>query len=455
MTRQPRKHKVSIISLGCARNLVDSELMMGKLKSEGLIVVEDADLSDIVIINTCAFIEDAKREAIDVILKAVNLKKERRVKKIVVCGCLAQRYCEQLKKDIPEIDAILGVDDFKNISKAIGPILRDEKFVAINPPNAIHSDKDPRLSLTPSYYAYVKIAEGCGNRCSYCAIYNIRGKLRSRTLSSVISEVKALSSQKRKAELNIIGQDTTSYGLDRYGKFMLPKLLQKICRLKSAHWIRLLYTHPRHFTDELIGTIAREDSICKYIDLPIQHINNKILSRMNRRINTRPIIALIKKIRDRIPSVALRTSVIVGFPGETERDFQELLDFIKVTKFERLGAFIYSREEDTPAYSFKDQIAEKIKNRRLDELMRVQQDISKGINMSFLGKRLEVLVEVKSEKGVYAGRTQYDAPEVDGTVFIHSKKSLNPGQFVDVEITDTLEYDLVGRVTNKNIKKRS
>ena len=439
------KERIAIISLGCARNLVDSELIIGKLKSKGFIIAEDADSSDIVIINTCGFIADAKQEAIDIILKAVSLKNEKRIKKLIVCGCLAQRYSEQLKNDIPEIDAILGVDDFKVISKAISAILRNEKFTAVDVPVAIHSDKDPRLILTPSYYAYVKIAEGCQNHCSYCAIYNIRGRLRSRTLSSVISEIKTLSSRKSKSELNIIAQDTTSYGIDRYGKCMLPKLLKRICRLEPAHWIRLLYTHPRRLTDELIDVIASEASICKYIDLPIQHINNKILTKMNRRIKRKAIEKLIKKIRSRIPNVALRTSVIVGFPSETEGNFNELLDFIKAVQFERLGAFIYSREEGTPAYGFKGQIARKIKDRRLDELMCLQQDVSKEINARFQGRKMEALVESRSEKGIYTGRTQYDAPEVDGTVFIHSKKSLAPGQFVDVEITDTLEYDLVGK----------
>ncbi len=443
-----KRERVAIISLGCARNLVDSELIIGRLKAAGFVIVEDADSSDIVIINTCAFIEDAKIESIETILKASNLKKEKRIRKLVVCGCLAQRYCQQLKKDIPEIDAILGVDNFKSISKAVNAILSDEKFIAVNTPSAICSDKDPRLFLTPSYYAYVKIAEGCQNHCSYCAIYNIRGRLRSRAVSSIISEVKALAHDKRKAELNIIAQDTTSYGMDRYKRLMLPKLLSKICQLKPSHWIRLLYAHPRHFTDDLIDTIAREDAICKYIDLPIQHINNRILTKMNRRIKREEIEALIKKIRTRIPDVALRTSVIVGFPGETKKEFSELLDFIKQIQFERLGAFIYSREEDTPAYSFKQQVAKQVKNRRLDKLMRLQQEVSKDVNARFLGKRLEALVEARSGKGIYTGRTQYDAPEVDGTVFIHSKKSLAPGQFVNIEITDTLEYDLVG----KNIK---
>ncbi len=439
------KERIAIISLGCARNLVDSELIIGKLKSQGFIIVEDADLSDIVIINTCGFIEDAKREAIDIILKAVSLKNEKRIKKLIVCGCLAQRYSEQLKNDIPEIDAILGVDDFKVISKAVSAVLRNERFTAIDIPVAIHSDKDPRLALTPSYYSYVKIAEGCQNHCSYCAIYNIRGRLRSRPVSSIISEIKALSLKKKKSELNVIAQDITSYGIDRYGKFMLPQLLKKICHLKPAHWIRLLYTHPRHFTDELIDTIASEASICKYIDLPIQHINDKILTRMNRRIKRKAIEKLIKKIRSRIPGVALRTSIIVGFPSETEGNFRELLDFIKTFQFERLGAFIYSREEGTPAYGFKNQITRKVKDRRLDDIMTLQQDISTKVNAGFQGKKIEALVESKSEKGVYAGRTQYDAPEVDGTVFIHSKKSLVPGQFVDIEIIDTLEYDLVGK----------
>ena len=441
-----KKTKASIISLGCARNLVDSELVAGKLQSIGFDVVDECDGADIVVVNTCAFIEDAKKEAIDTILKAVSLKKEGRIKKVIVCGCLGQRYGKQIKDDIPEVDAILGVDDFKTIEKAVWSIKENIDFLEVNPPSVIHSHKDPRIIMTPSHYAYVKIAEGCRNRCSYCAIYKIRGDIRSRAIESVLSEIKTLTKKEVIPELNIIAQDTTSYGVDRYKKHALPKLLRKVCRLSRAHWIRLLYTHPRYFTDELIDIISYEKSLCKYIDLPIQHINDKILSRMNRHTTRRQIEALIKKIRKRIPAVALRTSVIVGFPGETKKYFRELLDFIKDIKFERLGAFIYSREEGTPAYGFSNHVSEKVKKEGLDRIMMLQQDISKTINRGFLGKTLEVLVEEKAGMSNYTGRTQYDAPEVDGIVHIKSKRLLKPGDFVQVRITDTLEYDLVGEI---------
>lgn len=441
-----KKTKASIISLGCARNLVDSELVAGKLQSIGFDVVDECDGADIVVVNTCAFIEDAKKEAIDTILKAVSLKKEGRIKKVIVCGCLGQRYGKQIKDDIPEVDAILGVDDFKTIEKAVWSIKENNDFLEVNPPSVIHSHKDPRIIMTPSHYAYVKIAEGCRNRCSYCAIYKIRGDIRSRAIESVLSEIKTLTKKEVIPELNIIAQDTTSYGVDRYKKHALPKLLRKVCRLSRAHWIRLLYTHPRYFTDELIDIISYEKSLCKYIDLPIQHINDKILSRMNRHTTRRQIEALIKKIRKRIPAVALRTSVIVGFPGETKKYFRELLDFIKDIKFERLGAFIYSREEGTPAYGFSNHVSEKVKKEGLDRIMMLQQDISKTINRGFLGKTLEVLVEEKAGMSNYTGRTQYDAPEVDGIVHIKSKRLLKPGDFVQVRITDTLEYDLVGEI---------
>ncbi len=447
------KTKISIISLGCARNLVDSEVMAGKLVSAGFSLKCEAVDSDAVIINTCAFIEEARRESIEAVLKAAGLKKDGVIKKVIVTGCLAQRYPKELKKDIPEIDAILGVDNFRNITRAVNSIFKDKEFISVNPPEAIYSHKDPRLILTPPHYAYVKIAEGCLNRCSYCAIYNIRGRLKSRPASSILSEIKLLSSSKGLSELNIIAQDTTSYGIDRYGKKALGKLLKDICKLKPAPWIRLLYTHPRHFTDELIDIIAKEPLICKYIDLPIQHINDRILSRMNRRITRKSIEKLIRKIRGRIPGVALRTSVIAGFPGEDEKDFKELLGFIKDTRFERLGCFIYSREEGTPAYDFKKQVSRKVKTRRFDMLMQLQQEISEEVNRAFLGKQLKALVEAGQENNLYAGRTQYDAPEVDGLVYLRSEKTLKTGSFVDAEITDTLEYDLVG-VVHKNGERR-
>jgi len=437
--------KVSIISLGCARNLVDSELIMGRIKGMGFHVSEEPEDADMVIVNTCAFVEDAKKESIDTILKAVELKKQGRIKKVVVTGCMGQRYHKQLSRGIPEIDCILGVDGFKNIDKAVEALLNGGCFVKVSGmPQTLQRNSDKRLMLTPGHYAYLKIAEGCCNRCSYCAIYNIRGPLKSRTIKSILSEIKYISAVSKKTELNIIAQDTSSYGMDIYKKAMLPELLENICSLNAFPWVRLLYTHPRHFTDALIDVIAKEPAVCKYIDLPIQHANDRILSAMNRGTDKKGIIALIKKIRQRIPQAAIRTSVIVGFPGETEKEFAELLDFITDMEFERLGAFIYSREEGTPAYNYKNQVAEEAKNERFSRIMCTQQKIAGKINQRYLGKTLEVIIEDKPRKGVYTGRTRHDAPEVDGIVHVNSPKHFKTGDLAIVEITDTLEYDLVG-----------
>jgi len=446
-----KKARIGLISLGCPRNLVDSELILGSLKKAGYSAEEGVAGCDVAVINTCGFIEDAKKESIDVILNAAALKGKGRLKKIVVCGCLSQRYADDLKKQIPQIDAILGIDSFKKISDAVKSILKGDSYSDIAVPAVLQSHIDERIITTAPYYAYVKIAEGCRNMCSYCAIYRIRGPFRSRSMESVISEIKKITRRKKLSELNIIGQDITSYGIDNYGSLILPKLLKGICSLRRAHWIRLLYTHPRHFTDELIRVIADEQSICKYIDLPIQHINDRILKMMNRRVKRRDIEGLIHKIRKRIPGVALRTSVILGFPGESDTDFRELTEFIRHTCFERLGAFIYSREEGTPAYSFKQHVSEKIKRERFDAIMKLQQEISREVNARYLNKELEVLVERKSgtDKGVLLARTEYDAPEVDGQVYLHSKRPLKSGDFVAARITDTLEYDLVGEVAKR------
>jgi ribosomal protein S12 methylthiotransferase len=449
-----KKMKVSIISLGCARNLVDSELVIGKVKQLGYVICDKPDKSDIIIINTCAFIEEAKKEAIDIILKAVRLKQQGSIKKIIVCGCLGQRYSERLKNQIPEIDAILGIDNFVTIEKAMKAINAGRDFVNINSPDIKYTHKQPRILMTPSHYAYIKIAEGCRNHCSYCAIYKIRGDVKSRSIESLVTEIKNITGKEKKSEINIIAQDTTSYGIDRYKNPALVRLLKRICGLNRAHWIRLLYTHPKSFTDELISTIAQESSICKYIDLPLQHINDRILSRMNRSISRKKIERLIKKIRREIPDVALRTSIIVGFPGESDAHFKELLDFIDYVQFERLGAFTYSREEGTPAYSFSQQLSEKVKSQRLDRLMRLQQEISKRVNRKFLGRILEVLIEEKVKGVSYLGRTQYDAPEVDGLVHVDSIRPLRQGEFVNVEITDSLEYDLLGHAVQARSSRK-
>ncbi len=439
-----RKINVGIISLGCPRNMVDSEVMLGILKKEGYVIKEQIEDCDIALINTCAFIEDAKQEAIDVVLQAAKLKKEGKIKSIIVAGCLSQRYQKVLEKQIPEIDAFLGTSDFDKIAHTVKAVQQRKKIISVNPPDKIYSHNSPRFLLTPNYYTYVKIAEGCNNRCTYCAIYKIRGRYRSRPVGSILKEVRNLTTRKKISELNIIAQDTTSYGIDIYKRYELARLLKQIATLNRTHWIRLLYTHPRHFTDELIDVIAENRSICKYIDLPIQHISDKILRRMNRRVNKDKIQELIDKIRKRIPDVALRTSVIVGFPGETDSEFKQLLEFIKEIKFERLGAFIYSREENTPAYRYKNQIPDTVKRQRLNELMKLQQEISTYVNKFWLNKTLEVLIEEKGKGGFYLGRSQYDAPEVDGTVYVKAKEA-KIGSFMKVRINDVLEYDLVGQ----------
>ncbi|MFA5068800.1 MAG: 30S ribosomal protein S12 methylthiotransferase RimO [Candidatus Omnitrophota bacterium] len=445
--------KVSIISLGCARNLVDTELVTGRLKVMGFDIADEVEGSDVVLINTCAFIEESKKESIETILKAVKLKDEGGVKNIIVCGCLGQRYGRQVSSDIAEVDAILGVDSFKTVARAIKAIGKGRRYLEINSPDLRYPNNIPRVLITPVHYAYIKIAEGCHNHCSYCAICNIRGSIRSRPMGSILSEIGCLASRKTIGEFNIIAQDSTSYGIDRYKRPALVKLLKKICGLNKAHWIRLLYAHPGRFSDDLIDTIATQPNICKYIDLPIQHISDKILSAMNRGTSRRQIETLIKKIRRRIPSAAIRTSVITGFPSETEADFRQLLDFIKDTQFERLGAFVYSREEGTPAFGFKGHIRERVKARRFDRVMRLQQAVSESVNRRFLGRRIEVLVEKKLDNDTYEGRSEYDAPEVDGAVYVRSKALLAPGQFVQVDITDTLEYDLTGNaVCPKKIK---
>ncbi|TRZ96421.1 MiaB/RimO family radical SAM methylthiotransferase [bacterium] len=413
-----KKDKIGILSLGCPRNLVDSESILGRLKAKGYPLV-DLDKADIGIVNTCAFIEDAKRESIDAILDLIQLKKEGKLKKVIVYGCLPQRYQDYLIKELPEIDAFCG------------RISLNHDF--------------PLVSLTPKHYRYLKICEGCINACSFCVIHRIKGRFASLDRGSLLKKVEEFDRQKI-AELNIIGQDITGYGLDLYGAAGLPQLLRRlIARSKNIGWIRLLYTYPNRVSDDLLSLIKDQPRICKYIDLPIQHINDRILKLMNRRTTSREILRLIDKIRKNIPGAAIRTSLIVGFPSETDAQFRDLLKFIRQVRFERLGAFIYSPEEGTPAANFKKQIPRKIKLERLDMIMAEQQKISRQVNRGFLGKTIEVLIDEKEKDG-YLGRSQYDAPEVDGLVYVKSKSALKPGEFVKVRIEDTLEYDLVGSV---------
>lgn len=412
------KPKIGILSLGCPRNLVDSETVLGRLNLKGYPVVDMGE-ADIGIINTCAFIGDAKQESVDAILDLVELKKSGQLRKIIVYGCLTQRYKEAIIKEIPEVDAVVG-------------------RLALN-----HSSA--KFPITPKHYAYLKICEGCVNNCSYCIIPAIKGKFSSLDMDSLLKKARVLDGEKL-SELNIIGQDITGYGVDLYGKPSLAELIKSILKeTKNIPWIRLLYMHPSRVTEELLDLIRDESRICKYIDLPIQHINERILKLMGRNTPKRDIIRLIEKIRKGIPGIAIRTSIIVGFPSETDKEFEELLEFIKDVKFERLGAFIYSREEGTVAYKLAKQIPQDVKNKRFNAVMSNQQIISEEINKRCLGGIMDVLIDAR-EDGCYLGRTQQDAPEVDGTVFLHSRRELKPGDLVRAKITDTLEYDLVGEV---------
>lgn len=410
------KAKIGILSLGCPRNLVDSQNLLGRLNLKGYPIV-DILKADIGIINTCAFIEDAKRESIDAILDLIELKRRGKLEKIIVYGCLTQRYKDELRKELPEVDAFLG-------------------RVSLN-----HSLDF--YSLTPKHYAYLKICEGCINNCSYCIIPKIKGKFSSLDMGSILKRVEKFN-QDKISELNIIGQDITGYGLDLYKKLKISELLKKIVKkAKDIAWIRLLYLYPSRITDELIDIVAGEPKICKYVDLPIQHINERILKLMHRHTTQKALLRLITKIKKRIPDVAIRTSLIVGFPSETDKEFKELLSFIEDIKFERLGAFIYSQEEATSAARLKKQVPNKIKIERFNAVMSIQQKVSQEFNKKFLGRTLDILIDER-QNDCYLGRSLYDAPEVDGLVYVNSKKALEPGDFEKVKITDTLEYDLVG-----------
>ncbi|RJO65292.1 MAG: MiaB/RimO family radical SAM methylthiotransferase [Candidatus Omnitrophota bacterium] len=413
---------IGIVSLGCPRNLVDSEAVVGRLHRKGYQIVDIKD-ARVAIVNTCAFIDDAKKESIDMLLDLVALKKEGKLKKIIAYGCLVQRYKKMLVKEFPEIDAFVG-------------------RISLN--HTAHN-----FTLTPAHYTYLKICEGCLNNCSYCVIPKIKQRFRSLDVASVLCKTRQADSR-RVSEVNIIGQDITGFGTDLVPKVSLTSLLKKIlAQTRHIKWFRLLYLYPSRITDELLALIRQEPRICKYIDVPIQHVNDRILRAMNRHVSKKDICLLLDKIRKALPNAVLRTSVIVGFPSETEKEFKELLRFIRAFGFERLGAFMYSREEDTPAYALPGQVSVKTKQDRFNEVMACQQKISEALNKKFLGKTLDVLID-EQEGNSYLGRTQYDAPEVDGVVYVCSKKRLRCGEFVKARIYDTLEYDLVGEALDEH-----
>jgi ribosomal protein S12 methylthiotransferase len=431
----------SIITLGCAKNQVDAEIMQGLLLADGFVWVDDVEQADVIVINTCGFIEAAKEESIEAILEAATYK-SRHLKALVVAGCLSQRYAEELTREIPEIDGLVGTGNFSEIVSVVGKALRGERTVLVGESNYAYNDPVPRVTSL-AHTAYVKIAEGCDNRCSYCAIPIVRGSFRSRNMESIVREVEELAARGVQ-EINLIAQDTTRYGLDNYGFLALPALLRRLLSIPGPRWFRLLYCYPAQFSQELIELIGSEQRILKYVDLPLQHINARILQQMKRRGTPEEIRDLIQRLRTGIAGLTLRTTFIVGFPGETAADFQELYSFVEETRFDHLGVFKYSQEEDTEAYDLADQVDEETKESRRQSLMALQLEISQERNSEYQGQVLDVLVEEQWPEGRgVIGRAEKDAPEVDGLVYIRDV-SAEPGDFVRVRVEETLEYDLVG-----------
>ena len=436
--------KVGFVSLGCSKNQVDTEVMLHRLMSEGMEITDDETEADVIIINTCAFIESAKQESIDNILDVAWLKKHRKLRGIVVCGCLAERYHSEIEKELPEVDAIVGVGSLSDIGDAVRSAYERKKFISVKNKDEMPLGGD-RLVTTPEYTAYLKIAEGCDNRCTFCAIPLIRGRFRSRPIEDLVEEAKTLEGLGVN-ELNIIAQDTSRYGLDLYGEYSLARLIREICAATNIPWIRLLYCYPDKITDELISEIRDNPRVVKYIDLPIQHVSDRILKAMNRHGDSAQIKDAIKRLRDAVPGITVRTTAIVGFPGETEEDFEELCEFVKEQKFERFGAFTYSVEEGTPAAKMPDQIDEQVKQDRYDIIMGEQMNIVAEINEKLVGKVITVLAEdydVVSE--MYFGRSQSDAPDIDTKVYFTADKRIAPGTFVKVRVKEVLDYDLVGK----------
>lgn len=440
--------KIALESLGCSKNLMDAEIMTGILKEKGYEFVEEFDEADIIIVNTCGFIRDAKQESIDTIVELSQLKEVGKLKYLIVTGCLAQRYADELLEEIPEIDAIVGTGNFMNISEIIDRLESEKNVTEIGNIEFAFDETLPRYVSTPEHMAYLKIGEGCSNHCTYCIIPKLRGKYRSRKIEDIVEEAKTLAVEGAK-ELVVIAQDTTRYGEDLYGEAKLAELLEELAGIEGIKWIRIMYSYPESITEKLIDVIATHDNICSYFDMPIQHASNRVLKRMNRRTSKEDIRSKVEMIRSKIPDAVIRTTVIVGFPGETEEDLEELIEFMKEIKFDRLGAFAYSREEDTPADRMDGHMDEEIKEERRDRVMMVQQAISEEINQKREDKVFEVLIEEEAEDGVYVGRTQGDAEEIDSVVYVNSDEELEIGSFVNVYITEAMEYDLIGDVVDE------
>ncbi|MDF2500725.1 MAG: rimO [Anaerosporomusa subterranea] len=437
--------KVGFVSLGCAKNLVDTEVMLGLLDQGGYVITDQPEDAEVLIVNTCSFIDSAKEESISVILQMGDYKKHGKCRCLVVAGCLGQRYRDELLNELPEVDAILGTSAWGRIIEAIEAVQAGSRVLFIDEMTSIYDDKSPRIRTTPNYSAYIKIADGCSNCCSYCVIPRVRGNFRSRPIESVVAEAKNLVSRGVK-EINLIAQDTTSYGRDRTGQSELTELLRELVAIEGEFWIRLLYCYPNYFTDELIELIANEPKICKYIDLPLQHAHDDVLRAMNRRDSRQDIETLLKKIRSTIAGVAIRTTFIVGFPGETEEQFRSLRDFMAEQRFDHVGVFSYSQEEDTPAGAMTEQIPDEVRQARYHELMALQSQISESINRGLEGMTVRVLVEGQVEgETTLIGRSYREAPDVDGRVYIEGGADVtrDVGCFVNAKIIQGFAYDLV------------
>jgi ribosomal protein S12 methylthiotransferase len=436
--------KVGMVSLGCPKNQMDAEIMLARLRKSGFELIADSGLADVVIVNTCGFIEDAKQESIEQIIEFGKLKEEGRIKKIIVTGCMAERYREEILKELPECDAVLGLGANSDIVDTLKSVLSGEQIASFPDKNCWSLDGE-RLQTTPDFYAYLRIGDGCNNCCTYCAIPMIRGKLRSREMDNIVEEARTLVKGGVK-ELILVAQDTTLYGVDIYDRPMLPVLLERLCEIDGLEWIRLLYCYPEHITDSLLEVIATQDKIVKYLDIPIQHVNKKVLKSMNRPGDYHSLKNKFNRIREAVPGIVLRTTVMTGFPGEGEKEFNELCKFINEVRFERLGCFAFSPEEGTPAATMPDQVEDSVKQWRRDIIMQEQSRISDRYNNGQIGKRLNILVESYDRyAGCWFGRSPADAPEIDGKVFFScSPGKVRPGDIISVLITDTIDWDLMG-----------
>ena len=437
---------ILFISLGCDKNLVDSEVMLGLLDAKGYQMVDDETLADVIVINTCCFIHDAKEESIQTILEMAQYKTEGRLKALIVTGCLAQRYQKEILEEIPEVDAVLGTTSYDRIVETVEEALAGNGHLELEDVDALPLVDVKRLVTTGGHYAYLKIAEGCDKHCTYCIIPKIRGNYRSVPMERLLKEAEELAEQGVK-ELILVAQETTLYGKDLYGEKSLSKLLRELCKINGIRWIRLLYCYPEEIDDALIQVMKEEKKICHYLDLPIQHANDTILKRMGRRTSKQQLEKIVKKLRQEIPDIALRTTLITGFPGETQEQHEELMEFVDEMEFDRLGVFTYSPEEDTPAAEMSDQISEEVKQERQAELMELQQDIVFDQAEDMIGQEVLVMIEGKvADENAYVGRTYKDAPNVDGLIFINTDEELMSGDFAKVKVTGALEYDLIGEL---------